>query len=409
LLLDEPTNHLDFHGVLWLQEHLRTCWGADAKKKDKIVLMVSHDRDFLDGCVTDIVEIHDCKLRTYPGNYSSYISRLTDEQKNLQKKKDEIEHQEQKAHKEMSAKKKKAREHQDGKKIRQLKAQEKKNERSFKLASVRELGVEGGIADDIFTKLREDVSLRFRFPEVEDDVDANLLEFDNAQVRRGSDVILRKLTVTLDPSSRVALVGANGQGKSTLMMALAGELKAEEGSRGRGRRHAAFRVGFVSQDHFEKQMRFVHANCVDYLREHLPDEKSQRNAPMTKQSEESILRAHLGNFGLGKDALKKVGYLSGGQRARLSLATATWHNPSVLLLDEPTNHLDVDSLDALSLGLQAFDGAVVVVSHNRSFLRALCDELWVIHSGTVKPRPRGVEAFDAYFAEYTKSVQAKVR
>jgi len=130
---------------------------------------------------------------------------------------------------------------------------------------------------------------------------------------------------------------------------------------------------------------------------------------MTKESEDSVLRAHLGNYGLGADALKKVGYLSGGQKARLSMAVATWFGPNVLLLDEPTNHLDVDSLDALSMGLQAFEGAVIVVSHNRGFLQALCDELWIVGDGKVKVCPRGEEAFMEYFNEYTKSVRASLK
>merc|ERR1712054_662975 len=148
---------------------------------------------------------------------------------------------------------------------------------------------------------------------------------------------------------------------------------------------------------------------MEHLRDHLPDKDKVKSACMTKQSEDSVLRAHLGNFGLGNDALKKVGYLSGGQKARLSLATATWFGPNVLLLDEPTNRLDVDSLDALSLGLQAFSGAVIVVSHSRGFLEALCDELWIVENGGVKACPRGEEAFPEYFAEYTKSVKAALK
>jgi len=314
------------------------------------------------------------------------------------------------ARKELAEKKKVARAHKDEKKIRQLKNQEKKNsEKAAKLASSRDAGDGGGGQDDIFTKLREDTSLRFKFPEADIVEDANLLEYDEATIKRGKDTILKKLTVTLDSQSRVAIVGGNGQGKSTLMLALAGELKADEGSRGRGRLHAGYSVGFVSQDHLERQMKFLHGNCVDYLREQLPDANATRGAIMTKQSEDSVLRAHLGNFGLGREAMKKVGYLSGGQRARLSLAAATWHEPTVLLLDEPTNHLDVDSLDALTLGLQAFAGAVVVVSHNRGFLRALCDELWIAQQGTIKVCPRGEDAFEEYFAEYTRSVTACLR
>eukprot|EP00929_Paragymnodinium_shiwhaense_P065109 TRINITY_DN32678_c0_g1_i1.p1 TRINITY_DN32678_c0_g1~~TRINITY_DN32678_c0_g1_i1.p1 ORF type:complete len:912 (-),score=265.24 TRINITY_DN32678_c0_g1_i1:134-2569(-) len=411
LFLDEPTNHLDLHGVLWLQEHLKGQWGAESKKKDRLALIVSHDKDFLDSCATDILEIHDCKLRVFPGTYSDYVNRVADEQRSIVKKKEEAEHAEQKARKELAEKKKVARAHKDEKKIRQLKAQEKKTQdKAAKLASSREVGdgAQGG-QEDLATKLRQDTSLRFSFPEADIIEDANLLEYDEATIKRGKEAILKKLTLTLDSQSRVAIVGGNGQGKSTLMLALAGELKAEEGSRGRGRQHAGYNVGFVSQDHLERQMKFLHGNCVDYLREQLPDANKVRGAVMTKQSEEPVLRAHLGNFGLGREAMKKVGYLSGGQRARLSLASATWDEPTVLLLDEPTNHLDVDSLDALTLGLQAFDGAVVVVSHNRGFLRALCDELWIVQNGTVKVCPRGEDAFESYFNEYTRSVAATMK
>lgn len=413
LLLDEPTNHLDLHGVVWLQEHIRCHWGFDAKKKDRIVVVVSHDRSFMDACVTDILEIHACKLKNYTGNYSSYLDRIVEEQRCLHAMKDEAERQERQAKKDLSNMKKKAREHGDDKKIRQLKSKEKRYERGvdekrFKLSSKRDPGRNDGAdrAVDLLSKLREDVNLRFRFPEVEILTDANLLEWDGARVRQGRDVILSNLTLTLDSTSRVAIVGSNGSGKSTLIKAICGELKADEGPRGRGRMHQSFNPGFVTQNHFERQARSLHANSIDYLREHLPDEKSVRGSVVSKQSDDSILRAHLGNFGLGNDALKKVGYLSGGQKARLSLAAAMLHQPNVLLLDEPTNHLDIDSLDALSLGLQAFQGAVVVVSHNRGFLEAVCDELWIVRNGTMKACPRGEEAFAEFFAQYAASVRS---
>jgi len=416
LLLDEPTNHLDLHGVLWLQDHLHREWGAGAKKKDRIVVCVSHDRSFLDSCATDILEINSLKLRTMPGNFSDYVERVTEEQRLLSVSMAEADRHTQQDKKALSDMKKSAKKHGDEKKFRQLKAKQQNLERSeearrVKLSSQREQfrGDGPSVVDDLLTKLREDNSLRFRFPAVDTVVSENYLEFDGASVKRGKEVILQNLTLTLDAQSRVAIVGANGSGKSTLIKAIAGELKAEEGSRGRGKRHIGFDCGFVSQDHLESQCQTLHSTCMDYLRDLLPNECKVRNVPMTKQSEDCHLRAHLGNFGLGKDAVKKVGYLSGGQRARLSMATSTWWHPSALLLDEPTNHLDMDSLDALTLGLQMFDGAVVVVSHNRAFLEALCDELWIVEGGSVKRCPKGEDAFAEYFKQYSKGIEASFK
>jgi len=382
---------------------------SDAPKKDRIVVAVSHDRSFLDACATDVIEIHDCKLKTFPGNYSDYVVKVADEQRLVLLRKDAFEKEEKTAQKELRDMKKSARAHKDDKKVRQLKSKEKKVEQAFKLSSAREFGNDG---DSVVTKLREDSSLRFRFHDLDIFLDeANLLEVDNAVVKLGKITILKNLTLTLEATSRIAIVGGNGAGKSTLMRALAGELKFEEGSKGRGRKNLNYKPGFVSQNHLETQASYLHGNCVEYLRDLLPDKNSVRGGDegFTKQSDDSMLRAQLGNFGLGRDALKKVGYLSGGQKARLSLSTATWWGPSALLLDEPTNHLDVDSLDALTLGLQAFEGPVIVVSHNRGFLEALCDELWIVKDGTVKVCPKGEDAFADFFARYVKECRAAIK
>eukprot|EP00930_Biecheleria_cincta_P046745 TRINITY_DN32281_c0_g1_i1.p1 TRINITY_DN32281_c0_g1~~TRINITY_DN32281_c0_g1_i1.p1 ORF type:complete len:1369 (-),score=275.65 TRINITY_DN32281_c0_g1_i1:67-4173(-) len=407
LLLDEPTNHLDLHGVLWLQKHLYNEWGEGSKKKDRIVVIVSHDRSFLDNCATNILEIHDCKLRTFTGNYSTYLDKVSEEQRLALLRREEAERQDKAAMQELKAMKKVARQHKDEKKVRQLKSREKKIEKtSSSLCSAREFGTD---ANDIMTKLREDPSLRFRFPEVAIalDDDTNYLEVDNASIRLGGKVILSNVVITVSPGSRIAIVGPNGAGKSTLMKALAGELQFEEGPRGRGRRHADFKPGFVSQNHLENQASGLHHNCVNFLRAQLPDGDRLRGQPdmLTTKSDDSVLRALLGNFGMGRDAVKKVGYLSGGQKARLSMATSTWWGPNTLLLDEPTNHLDVDSLDALSIGLQNYEGAVIVVSHNQGFLNTLCDELWIVENGGVKVCPKGEEAFTEFFAKYVKQVE----
>jgi len=412
LLLDEPTNHLDLHGVLWLQHHLRSQWGADCKAKDRIVVIVSHDRAFLDGCATDILEINECKLKNYPGNFSEYMDRVADEQRRFLLRKEEVAKEEKNAQKDLRDMKKAARAHKDDKKVVQLKSREKKVAEGFRISSQREFGRE---SEDIMTKLREDTGLRFKFPdpEVYQEEDTNLLEMDNAKIHIGGELLLKNVTLTLEQRSRIAIVGGNGSGKSTLMKALAGELKYDEGPRGRGRRNRDYKPGFVSQNHLESQASHLHSNCMGYLRDQLPDEKSIRGVSASnafvRQCDDSLLRAHLGNFGLGRDAVKKVGYLSGGQKARLSLATSTWWMPSALLLDEPTNHLDIDSLDALCLGLQAFDGPIIVVSHNRGFLEALCDELWIVQKGTVKVCPKGDEAFSTYFSQYVKEVKATLK
>lgn len=410
LLLDEPTNHLDLHGVLWLQETLYKEWGEGSKKKDRIVVIVSHDRSFLDACATDILEIHDCKLRTFTGNYTSYLERVAEEHRLSLLKKAEMEKQDKIAAQEMRAMKKVARQHKDEKKVRQLKSKEKKMEKASQLCSAREFGADH---DDIRAKLREDPSLRFRFPDVDTtwDEESNFLEVDNASVRQGGTEILRKVTLTVQPGSRIAIVGSNGAGKSTLMQALAGDLPFEEGRRGRGRKHAQYKPGFVSQNHLESQASGINCSCLQFLRNQLPGGENLRHGDgiITQKSDDSVLRALLSRFGMGNDALKKVGYLSGGQKARLSLATSTWWGPNTLLLDEPTNHLDIDSLDALSIGLQAYEGAVIVVSHNQGFLETLCDELWIVQDGTVKVCPKGDEAFVEFFNKYVKEVQKSLK
>lgn len=128
---------------------------------------------------------------------------------------------------------------------------------------------------------------------------------------------------------------------------------------------------------------------------------------LCKEAPDHVLRAHVARFGLGDNALLKIGCLSGGQKARLSLAVETWHAPEVLLLDEPTNHLDNEALDALSLGLQAFDGAVVMVSHNQAFIESVCNELWIVADGRVKVCAKGAEAFEQFFAKYRKDIIKK--
>jgi ATP-binding cassette subfamily F protein 3 len=229
------------------------------------------------------------------------LDKVADEQRCLLLKKAEEDRQNKQAQKELKDMKKAALKQKDEKKVRQLRGKEKKVEKSSQLCSAREFGAD---ADEITTKLREDPSLRFRFPDIDVswDEDTNFLEVDGACVRQGDTVILKKVTLTLEPGSRIAIVGSNGSGKSTLMQALAGALQFEEGPRGRGRKHPDYKPGFVSQNHLESQAGGLLHNCVNFMRDQLPDGENLRGGSdtLTKKSDDSVIRALLGNFGMAK-------------------------------------------------------------------------------------------------------------
>ena len=345
LLLDEPTNHLDLDAVIWLEGWLKSYPGT--------LLLISHDRDFLDAVTTHIVHIENRVLKLYTGGYSDFerqrAAQLAVQQAMFEKQ------QRERAHLESFVERFRA------------KATKARQAQSRIKALARMEDVTAAHVDSPFT-------FRFRDPR---SAPEPLLDLREASAGYGNQPILSGLDLTLRPGERVGLLGRNGAGKSTLIKLLAGEIKPLTGTRGEGKGLA---IGYFAQHQLEQ------------LRpDESPIQHMQRLAPQTREQE---LRDFLGTFDFRGDmALAPCGPFSGGEKSRLALALLIWQRPNLLLLDEPTNHLDMEMRHALNLALQEFDGGVVLVSHDRSLLRATCDRFLLVADG-------GAPAFDGDLDDY---------
>ncbi|NLD70443.1 MAG: ATP-binding cassette domain-containing protein, partial [Limnobacter sp.] len=345
LLLDEPTNHLDLDAVLWLERWLLRYPGT--------ALIVSHDRDFLDRVATASIHIDDGRLQRYAGGYSEFerLRALHAQQAERRRTADAARI----AHLTRFIERFRAK----ATKARQAQSRIKQLERIVQVAPVRALrGV--------------DIELH----EVGDCPDPLLVAEDLA-AGYGETAILRDVNLTIRRGARIGVLGRNGAGKSTLIRTLVGDLPPLAGTLNPSR---AIRIGYFAQQ------------GVDRLRDdESPLWHLQRIAP---QAREQILRDRLGRFGFsGDDATRPVGPMSGGEKARLSLALMLYDEPQLLVLDEPTNHLDAQTRDALADALADFDGAVVLVSHDRYLLRASADTLMVVRDG-------GLHEFDGDLDDY---------
>jgi len=337
LLLDEPTNHLDLDAVLWLEGWLKGFPGT--------LLMISHDRDFLDAVVGQILHIENGGMKLYSGDYSTFertrAERLALQQAMHDKQQREIAHLHAYVER-FRAKATKARQAQS-----RLKA----------LARM-----------ELISAAHVDAPFAFSFREPEGFSDP-LLQIEDAKVGYGETAILSGIELTLRPGSRIGLLGRNGAGKSTLVKLLAGTVAAQAGRRLEGRH---LKIGYFAQHQME------------LLR---PDESPLRHlARQEPQAREQELRDYLGGFDFrGAMADAPCGNFSGGEKARLALALMIRTRPNLLLLDEPTNHLDLEMREALTLALQETEAAVVLVSHDRHLLRTTVDELWLVADGAVAP------------------------
>ncbi len=335
LLLDEPTNYLDLEGSLWLEAYL--------VKYPHTVLIISHDRELLNRSVGAILHLENRKLTLYSGPYDQF-ARQRAAQREVQAaaaKKQELH----RAHLQSFVDRFKAK----ASKAKQAQSRVKMLE---KMETIR---------------APEDAARTvFSFPEPEE-LSPPIISTEGASVGYDGTVILRDLNLRIDQDDRIALLGKNGQGKSTLAKLLSGRLKAMGGNFSSSRK---LRIGFFAQHQVDEL--YVDETPLQHLFRERPNEGQAR------------LRARLAGFGLGADqAETEVGRLSGGQKARLSLLLATLPAPHLLILDEPTNHLDIESREALVEALTAYSGAVILISHDMHLLSMVADRLWLVKDGNV--------------------------
>lgn len=346
LLLDEPTNHLDLEAILWLEQYLLRYPGS--------VIVVSHDREFLNTCANRIAYIHNRSIETYSGNYDDF-ERARAEQLSQQTQAWQLQ-QKHIAHMEDFVRRFRAK----ATKAKQAQSRIKALERLVRLAPVH-------LQDGHF-------DLEIEAPERSPDV---LLRIKNISFGYSNVALFQQVHLTLQAGSRIALMGPNGAGKSTFIKLMTGEIKPASGSVECAEN---IQMGYFAQHQLEN---------LDSKK--TPLQHLQEIAP---QQTELDLRTFLGRFGLGGDSEDRpVASFSGGEKSRLALAILAWQKPHLLLLDEPTNHLDLDMRDALTLALENYTGAVILVSHDRSLVRAVADELWLVADGKIQPLDGDLEDY----------------
>ncbi len=334
LLLDEPTNHLDLEATLWLESYLKTY--------PRTVLLVSHDRDLLNAVPDRVIHIDRGKLISYSGNYDSFERVRRERLKNTVA---------------VTAKQAEQRRHMQAFIDRfRYKASKARQAQS----RIKALARMEPVAPVI-----EETSIEFRFPDPEP-LSPPILTLDSVTAGYGERPVLSRLDLRIDMDDRIALLGANGNGKSTLVRLIAGRLKPMAGTL---RRSPKLRIGYFAQHQAEE------LNLAATPLQHM-----QELEPLASDEK---LRAHLGRFGFsGQKALTQVGTLSGGEKARLLFALMSRTAPHLLLLDEPTNHLDMDSREALVEALNAYEGAVILISHDPHLIELTADRLWRVAEGT---------------------------
>ena len=349
LLLDEPTNHLDLDAVVWLEEWL--------KRYDGTLLVISHDREFLDNVTTHILHLHDGKAKLYAGNYTAFERQRAEHLRQQQIAHDK--EQAERAHLQSFIDRFKAK----ASKARQAQSRMKRLE---KLAGTEAVRVERGVSIQLPTPLR---------------LPNSLLSLRDVDAGYGADArILANVGFGLEAGDRIGLLGVNGAGKSTLVKTLVGELAPMSGER---IAHPDLRIGYFAQHTVESLV--MGTSPIDHLKELSPNTATQE------------FRNFLGGWQFpGDRAFEVIDNFSGGEKARLALALLAWNKPNLLLLDEPTNHLDLEMREALAEALSDFDGAIVMVSHDRHLIGLVSDQYWRVHDGIVEPFDGDLDDYAAW-------------
>ena len=356
LLLDEPTNHLDMDSLIWLEAWL--------KRVHCTVIIISHDREFLDRATNTTWAIENGKLERYGGNYSFYETQRIE-------------------------------------KMRLQDAAAKAYERQashlaafierfrYKATKARQAQSRIKMLDKLqaVEPVRARREWRFEFP-VPERTPEHLIDIEHLTLGYGEHVVLKDVTLTIRSGDRVGVLGVNGAGKSTLIKAIAGTLEPMSGTLRRGQ---GLVIGYFAQHQLEQ---------LDL--ESTPLEVFKHKAPTVREQE---LRDWLGRFRFSGDfADTKIRTFSGGEKARLALALIAWDKPNLLVLDEPTNHLDMATREALTMALSQFEGALLLVSHDRHLLRSTCDSLILVHAGSCGAYDGDLDDYAALVLEHRKSV-----
>ena len=360
LLLDEPTNHLDLDATLWLEGWLRNYPGT--------LILISHDRTFIDGVASHVVHLHQQQLTLYKGNYSAYermrAERLAQQQAAFSKQQERI-------------------------------AQIENFVRRFKAKASKAKQAQSRIKElermEMISAAHIDSPFSFRFDSSEK-LSSPLLSLYQADLGYPGAKILSEIKLSLVPGQRIGLLGRNGAGKSTLVKSLVGDLPLLSGTR-QGGEHLS--IGYFAQHQLEALD--LDASAMLHL---------QRLDP---KATEATLRSFLGSFGFsGDDALEPIRRFSGGEKARLALALIAWHKPNLLLLDEPTNHLDLEVRHALTLALQGFEGAIILVSHDRHLLANSVDQFLLVANGKVEEFDGDLDDYHQWLASQRQEAKPQI-
>ena len=371
LLLDEPTNHLDLDALVWLEAWLKRYSGT--------MIVISHDREFLDA-VTDVtLHIENAKLTRYGGNYSAFeilrAQQMELQQASFSKQQDKI------AHLQKFINRFKA----QASKAKQAQSRVKALERMEKVAPL--------LAEAEFT---------FEFKEPQN-LPNPMLAISEASfgytIEGQSQSILQGVSKSVLAGQRIGILGANGQGKSTLVKTIARTMPLLSGTLTEGK---GLNIGYFAQQELDV------LRPSDNPLEHMI--RLAKELGSSEPSREQDLRNYLGTFNFSGDMVKQsVGTMSGGEKARLVLAMIVWQRPNLLLLDEPTNHLDLATREALSMALNEFEGTVMLVSHDRALLRAVCDEFWMVGRGKVEPFDGDLDDYQRYLLEESKRLREEAK
>jgi ATP-binding cassette subfamily F protein 3 len=345
LLLDEPTNMLDMGAILWLEKYLQN-W-------PKTLLVVSHDRCFLDAVVTDVIYLHSHRLEAFKGNYSTFEKTRNDRLKCQQR-----EYEAQQQHKQH---------------LQDFVDRWRYNAKRSSLAQSRLKAIEK-LPDLKPVIIEPEVVLRF--PEVEK-LNPPIIQLDSVSFAypKGSSVY-KDIDLSVSQESRIALLGENGSGKTTLLKLLMGVLEPTSGLK---HAHRKIKFGYFAQHHVDQLV--MGTSPLEFLQSRYPGRSIED------------YRAHLGSYGItGELALRPITSLSGGQKSRLAFSLMTVTSPNVLILDEPTNHLDIETVEALGKALQKYNGGVIIASHDESLITKVCNEVWLCGNGNIQ-KLEGIEYY----------------